>query len=742
MKKLLSLLIVFPLWAWGQPLPRWVHPSDNELIYFHSWLEAPVVEAPSRRESAFPYASCTLIFRGSTVKWWGGKGPDQGRVAVFLNGEVLDTLDTFAPESLSQQLLWEKRGLDTNRLHRLRLQVLGEKQARSSASTIRIDGFEVAEAIDYPKWLRQEAMAERRALARSEKPFLAPEQWQPRPFVAHAPETGVRLLEGPLKTAFDRNLQYIRNSAQAPPRKSGWVKGLPASSEGRLLGAAAHSLRWEEQADLRAIVDQLVDSVKRRQEPDGYCLPFDRQYMQAQDFNEPLVDERRNYDRSHLTRGMVAAARVGNPDALPVMRRFYDWLNHSGIYPSLFTGAFDGAAHNVNNGHGGGLEMYLSSLGKPEDLLRLEQVFVQDWFIQQMQAAEPLALSYYPYHVAHSYVLLAYLAWLDHYRATGAEKYLEAALGAWEVVHGHFAHVGGSIAICEEEAGAYLPRSYHLKKHTGETCGSVFWIDINQRLHQYFPDQERFAAEIEQSLFNVMLAAQDSQGNIRYHNHLHGQKDRARHVSSCCEVFGAPLLARLPAFVYSLDSAGVWVNLFAASEINWEHAGQTAALTLETNFPYEETVRLRITAPPSERMTIRLRIPAWVQQPVAIRINGREVGQGQPGSYFPLDRKWQGGDVVEMRLPLQLKLTRYTGVAQYSERERYALRYGPILMAQVHRREVEVKAQDFLDTLEPIPGQALWFRSTAQPMGHFQPYWTLGEEKMTCFPSMKKNASP
>jgi hypothetical protein len=75
-------------------------------------------------------------------------------------------------------------------------------------------------------------------------------------------------------------------------------------------------------------------------------------------------------------------------------------------------------------------------------------------------------------------------------------------LGAWDLIHDKWEHVGGSIAICENhwkvENGnrslvnwdttnytSHPPCSYYLtnKGHTGETCGSAFWIKFNQRLH-------------------------------------------------------------------------------------------------------------------------------------------------------------------------------------------------------------------------------------------------------------------
>jgi len=58
-----------------------------------------------------------------------------------------------------------------------------------------------------------------------------------------------------------------------------------------------------------------------------------------------------------------------------------------------------------------------------------------------------------------------------------------------EVVNRYYKHIGGTISICEEShKGEYPPQSYLLTKHTGETCGSVFWADIN---HRYRSQREK-----------------------------------------------------------------------------------------------------------------------------------------------------------------------------------------------------------------------------------------------------------
>ncbi len=258
-----------------------VCPSDPEVLYFGVWVQIPCRSVPDRRRSNHPFGACEVAFRGSLVRWLGSRGPDHGQAEVYLDGSLVDTVDAYAPQAQASQVLFETQGLEDGRIHTLRIVVRRERHPEATDCLQGIDSFEVESVADYPRELRAMAMDELKTIAVGGKPYLTPDQWEPVAYAAEAPETGVQLHPGVLRDAFERNIRYILDTA-ANPCTGFWVEGLPASSEGRVLGAAAHSLRWEEREDLRAIVDEIVETVKQRQDEDGYCLPYDRSYMVAQ----------------------------------------------------------------------------------------------------------------------------------------------------------------------------------------------------------------------------------------------------------------------------------------------------------------------------------------------------------------------------------------------------------------------------------------------------------------------------
>jgi DUF1680 family protein len=76
----------------------------------------------------------------------------------------------------------------------------------------------------------------------------------------------------------------------------------------------------------------------------------------------------------------------------------------------------------------------------------------------------------------------------------------------------------------------------------------------------------------------------------------------------------------------------------------------------ETDYPFRETVRLVVEKASKQAFSLRLRIPAWATQS-AVRVNGKAVAQvPQAGTFYGLNRRWQAGDVVELRLPMRVRV--------------------------------------------------------------------------------------
>ncbi|HET7648152.1 MAG TPA: beta-L-arabinofuranosidase domain-containing protein [Gaiellaceae bacterium] len=101
--------------------------------------------------------------------------------------------------------------------------------------------------------------------------------------------------------------------------------------------------------------------------------------------------------------------------------------------------------------------------------------------------------------------------------------------------------------------------------------------------------------------------------------------------------------------------------------------GTRVVVDEETSYPFDGEVRLTIAelaAPAS--FPLVLRIPAWAEG-ARVLVGGEEL-EGEPGSFLTLERQWEQGDAVELRLPLEIRAERRFG-------DSVALHRGPLVFA-------------------------------------------------------------
>jgi uncharacterized protein len=599
-----------------------------------------------------------------------------------------------------------------------------------------------------------------------------PSTWKPVPDCISTPTTGVTLPEGSLfRWAMEANIDYLLNSfsvdhllyafreragwKDAPAGESQlefWDLALRGSNAGRFLMGATNTLRWIDHAELRRRVDAVVDGIEACRRADGYMHSFPpEQMLHGAPGTSWGSAQESNYARAWITHGLIDAAIIGNPKALPLIRGGHDWFNTCPDLPELNTVAV------WPQGHIASTRMYFSPLGRPEDLQVAEKWYVVDEWMDQLAARNPDAIWKTGLAWPHCYNITALEAYLDHYRATGDEHFLDAMLGAWDLLHDHWLHVGGSIAICESHD--YPPSSYFIDPHkdTGEFCGSVFWAKFSQRLHHLYPDEEKYATEIEKSIYNVALSNLVPGRGIIYHARLEGQKETPQVQNTCCEGQGTRMVGSLPEFIYSLADDGVYVNLFEASWLTTVIRGHGFTLDMQTTFPMDNRVTLRISTVGENPMGLRVRTPSWAVRPMPIQVNGIDAAMGTPGTYTLIDRTWREGDTVSFTLPAEPTLVRYRGADSIAWHFRYALQYGPILLAVVGpmgvpsrrmpglpegfgegiRLPVEVcqDPEDFPRWLKPVDGKPLHFTIEGNPNHEVMPYWQVPlDQTFTCFP--------
>jgi DUF1680 family protein len=327
---------------------------------------------------------------------------------------------------------------------------------------------------------------------------------------------------------------------------------------------------------------------------------------------------------------------------------------------------------------------------------------------------------------------------------TGDPLYHDAVLGAWELYRAHWQQAGGSISIIEFENDP--PDSEYLRQKLGELCGSSFWVFLSQRFQLLNPDDERFATEIEKSIYNVGMANQDGSRGLRYHTVMAGKKEKSTHENTCCEGQGTRLLGSLPEHIFSIAPDGLYVNLYEPSTIRWQHLGEPMEMSLSTRFPYDPAVRCRVKTNAPSEANLRFRVPSWAARDMTISLNGSPAGVGKPGTYFSLNRKWVSGDSIEFTLPAAIQVKPYKGADQQTGGRMYSVEYGPILLAVVgsSRAFVELESADDAATLtnqlEAVEDRPLHFTIRGNSGLRLMPYWQITDEEFSCYPIVSVRA--
>ena len=575
-----------------------------------------------------------------------------------------------------------------------------------------------------------------------------PATWNRVKNAAEAPRSGVTLNGGIFETAMRNNIRYLMESFTADdlllqfreragkpipssPRKPDqfWESDLAGSNAGRFLMGAGNTLRWIDDADLRARFNAVVDGIAACRQANGYVMAYPQDTI--------FYSERGAYTRAWLTHGLIEAGYAGRQDAFELLRGNYDWFDRCPYLPDLMRGAVQGGQGMIAN-----TRMYFTPAGRPADMQVIQRYFLEERWLEALARGEKDAIWQYPYDRPHCYLLTNLEAYLDLYRATGDKRIYDGVRAAWEMYRAHWQQPGGSISIIEYNYDP--PDANSLTQKLGELCGSAFWVFLTQRFQMMVPVDERNATEIEKSIYNVAIANQDGAEGLRYHTILVGKKEKGTRINTCCEGQGTRLLGSLPEHIYSVAPDGLYIHLYEPSTIRWNQDGAAMELAMKTWFPNDKKVECVLTTPRETHAVLRVRVPSWSAGDMEVLINGRAGGTGKPGSYIVLNRKWSNGDTLEFSLRPEVRARRYTGADQIAGRSRYSFEYGPILLAAVGSSSAELigaaKPDQLAQLLDKIPGESLHFSMHGNPGTKFLPYMEVRDEEFTCFPAVMESA--
>ncbi len=248
------------------------------------------------------------------------------------------------------------------------------------------------------------------------------------------------------------------------------------------------------------------------------------------------------------------------------------------------------------------------------------------------------------------------LAMAELYDLTGERAYRDAFERIWwSIVRGD-RHNNGGFTSGERAVGdPYHPGAI-------ETCCTIAWSALGETMLHLTGDS-RVADELELTLLNSVLGMHNATGRwATYDTPMDGVRRASAHSIvfqaregtpelNCCSVNSARGFGLLSGWAMLRgDDGELLVNAYASGEMTAELAdGGELRIVQQTDYPYDNVVRLAVHPSRPAELELKLRIPQWSRE-TRVSVNGEAVENVQPGEYLPLRRRWSGGDAVELTL--------------------------------------------------------------------------------------------
>jgi hypothetical protein len=374
---------------------------------------------------------------------------------------------------------------------------------------------------------------------------------------------------------------------------------------------------------------------------------------------------------------------AGHGEARPVLERVTAYAAGNLERPASPREALADPTHNQRY-YGNPQEWYTLS----ENLYRAFELtgngafrsFAEDWLYHAYWRKFETTSSPPDAHGVHAYshVNTFSSAAMAH-RVEGDPRYLAAMKNACDYVVRHQSFATGGYGPNERFVAldGSLGRALETRSDTCETsCGSWAGFKLARYL-QCDTGEARYGDWIERLLYNGIGAAlpiAEGGRNFYYGDYRlgGGMKVYNWDTFTCCSGTYIQNLAEYENLVYFRDESGLFVNLYLPSEASW----QDVTLAQNGGYPDSDRTTFTLSMPAPRTFALRFRVPEWTDG-FSVAVNGRDAGvTARPSSWAAIERTWNAGDRVEVRIPLTLRMEPVD--AQHPDR--VAVLRGPVVL--------------------------------------------------------------
>ena len=297
-----------------------------------------------------------------------------------------------------------------------------------------------------------------------------------------------------------------------------------------------------------------------------------------------------------------------------------------------------------------------------------------------------------------------YSAMADVAALTGDKQMLQAVDTIWNNLVSKKLYVqGGAGAVGDgERYGA----NYELPNTTAynETCAAIANVFWNERMFLLHGDS-KYIDVLEKILYNGLISGIGLDGKSFFYTNAMQVTNNFTHPDlepersgwfpcSCCPTNLVRLLPSVPGYIYAQKDDQVYVNLFISSNVSMKVQNKEVAITQQNNYPWNGDLKFIINPKTSFAFPMLIRIPGWAQneaipsdlysfknnssQKTIVIVNGKEMPYEIKNGYAVINRKWKKNDVVEVKLPMEVrKVTANSNLK--NDIGKVALQRGPIM---------------------------------------------------------------
>jgi len=274
---------------------------------------------------------------------------------------------------------------------------------------------------------------------------------------------------------------------------------------------------------------------------------------------------------------------------------------------------------------------------------------------------------------------------------TGDRRFLDKSIAWYDLIHGACEQVHGA-AACDEQ---FARRSAYRGTETCVVAGEI-WDDM---IFLSLSGDARFADAAERVAFNAgpVCTSRDGMRHVYFQapNRVltadcgqfkegpkkRGGEYRREHFPRCCMASLNRILPIQVQHLWMKRENGLAAVMYGPNvlETTLDGAGRVKVES-ETDYPFGETVRMKMTVEKDAAFPLWVRIPKWCRNG-EVRVNGAciETKVREKG-FVRIDRVWRTGDQVALEFPQEVSVAcgvdAEAGGAPYA-----AVTLGPLAMA-------------------------------------------------------------